>query len=183
MPVVGFFAKMQQCIFFDRKNEEERKNVQNIINQRILDAEKGLYQPLLIFPEGTTTNGRAMMKFKRGAFELEKPFYVYSLYYHSKFVPCLNMIKPAPSNFIMLSLLSNNITYMKFSEPIDPLWIIKKHGRKPGQEGNWEIIAKEVKELMCFAFGLENDDMTFMEKCKFDCASQGITMEQLYARA
>ena len=46
--------------------------------------------PLIIFPEGTTTNGRALMKFKKGAFFTEKPFYVYSMMYCKQpaFIPC-----------------------------------------------------------------------------------------------
>ena len=31
------------------------------------------YQPLCIFAEGTTTNGTALMNFKRGAFQAMKP--------------------------------------------------------------------------------------------------------------
>ena len=31
------------------------------------------YSPLMIFPEGATTNGRGVLPFKRGAFESEAP--------------------------------------------------------------------------------------------------------------
>jgi len=31
-------------------------------------CEKGLYPPLIIYPEGGTSNGKQLLKFKRGAF-------------------------------------------------------------------------------------------------------------------
>lgn len=181
MPLVNQFAFMHQVIFF--KRGDKSVNMMEVIEKRVIEAEQGKYSPLLIFPEGTTTNGRGMMKFKRGAFQMEKPFYVYSLMYNSPFVPCLNMIKVLPSIFLVLSQISNGMVYCRLNQPIDPMYILKKYGRKPGQEGNWEIIAKETKELMCFAFGLEDDSMSFVEKCEFDCQTQGISMDELKGRA
>jgi hypothetical protein len=75
------------------------------------------------------------------------------------------------------------LTFMRFKEPIDPLWILQKNGRNPGQEGNWEIIANEIKQLMCFAFGLINDESSFQDKCAFDCEVQNLTLEQLMKRS
>ena len=124
-----------------------------------------------------------MMKFKKGAFEAEKPLTLYSLYYGSNFIPCLNLTAAGSSALITLSQFHNKLTFMRFKEPVDPHWILKKHGLKPGQEDNWEIIAKEVKELMCFAFGLINDDSSFQEKCAFDCEVQNLSLEQLMKRS
>lgn len=182
LPVVGFFAKMHQTIFMERGDSNQREKSMDMIRERVELANKGKINPILIFPEGTTTNGRGMMKFKRGAFELEKPILVCSLYYEGKFLPCLNLLRGIHSVLINSSILRNKVSFYRFKQPIDPLYILKKHGRKPGMEGNWEIIAKEVKELMCFAFGLHNDDMSFREKCEFDCEVQGISKETLFKR-
>jgi hypothetical protein len=38
------------------------------INERQKSAEKGLIPPLVIWPEGATSNGRHLIKFKKGAF-------------------------------------------------------------------------------------------------------------------
>jgi 1-acyl-sn-glycerol-3-phosphate acyltransferase len=132
---------------------------------------------MLIFPEGTTTNGRAMMKFKKGAFMCEKPLRLYSMIYGSDFIPCLNLTAPGPSILITLSQFVNRFKFLRFKQAVDPLWILQKHGLKPGQEDNWEVIAKEVKDLMCFAFDLINDNSTFRDKCAFDCEAQNMTME------
>ena len=79
------------------------------IAQKVEQVEQGLMQPMVIFPEGTTTNGKGMMKSKKGVFLLEKPFWVYGLMYDSDFVPCLDMIKPLPSFFIMYSSPVNRL--------------------------------------------------------------------------
>lgn len=182
MPVVSMMAKLHQVLFIKRGDEKQRKITLDLIEERVKLAMQGQINPIIIFPEGTTTNGRGMMKFKKGAFEFEKPIKVYSLYYSGRFLPCLDLTKPAPSLFIVMCLFINEVKYMRFKEPIDPHYILKKHGRKPGQEGNWQIVSDEIKELMCFAFGLINDKSSFREKCEFDCEVQGITKEQLFKR-
>lgn len=87
-----------------------------MIAERIKLVEEGKMMPLLIFPEGTTTNGRALMKFKKGAFFSEKPFHVYSLMYsrHPSFIPCFNLINPAYSAFIFISKFVNQVEYYRF---------------------------------------------------------------------
>jgi 1-acyl-sn-glycerol-3-phosphate acyltransferase len=53
------------------KNEdsaEERKKLLKTIELRQIRAENGEVPPLVINPEGATTNGTHLIKFKRGAF-------------------------------------------------------------------------------------------------------------------
>lgn len=53
----------------DKKDsKEEREKLIEDIKTRQLKAEKGEAFPLLIYPEGCTTNGTGMIEFKRGAF-------------------------------------------------------------------------------------------------------------------
>jgi len=183
IPIVGFYAMMHQVIFFKREETQQREKIMNIIRERINAAERDEYQPLMIFCEGTTTNGRGMMKFKRGAFELERPILVNSLFYESNFLPCLTSIKAGSSALLNISQFSNKVTYFRFDQAIDPLWILQKHGRKSGMEGNWEIIAKEIKELMSFAFDLENCNFSYEQKIDFDSKVLGMSKEQLLARS
>ena len=182
IPLVGGYAKMHQVIFMDRNNKKDRENILGIIQERAEKAVEGKFNPMIIFPEGTTTNGRAMMKFKKGGFFLPYPITVTALWWDGHFIPCLDLITAPRSALIFLSSFRNKVSYMRIKQPIDPLWILKKHGREVGEEGNWEIIAKEIKELMCFAFGIRNCDKTFRDKVEFDCKAQGITKEQLFKR-
>lgn len=66
---VGPIATAMHCLYVDRESEEARK----LIFQQLAERQKKFYDekflaPLSIFPEGTTTCGRHILKFKRGAF-------------------------------------------------------------------------------------------------------------------
>lgn len=183
-PVVSTYSMINQCIYINRDDQEQRENILKKILDRCKLVEEGKMRPLLIFPEGTTTNGRALMKFKKGAFFPEKPFYVYSMLYSKSpdFIPCYNLIHPGYSFFIFICKFVNRMEYLRFDQPIDPLWILQKHGRAPGQEDNWEIIAEETKNLMCFAFGFDNDNSSFQEKKEFDKKVQNLSEEDFRKR-
>ena len=47
-------------------------------------AEKGLIPPLMIWPEGATSNGKHLIKFKKGAFAGENSIQPFSITYYSK---------------------------------------------------------------------------------------------------
>lgn len=184
MPFVGMFAKMHHCIFINRDDPVERERITQMIKDRIELVEKGQMKPLLIFPEGTTTNGRSLMKFKKGAFFAMKPFYVYGVVYagDGSFSPCYDLIHPLFSLFLYLSRFTNTVEYLRFDEPIDPLWILQQKGLDPKVEENWEVVAEETKKLMCFAFGMKSDNSSFQEKKKFDIDMQGLTEEEFRKR-
>lgn len=183
-PVVSTYSMIQQCIYINRDEKEQRDNILKKIVERCKLVEEGKMGPLLIFPEGTTTNGRALMKFKKGAFFAERPFHVYSVMYSKDpaFVPCYNLIHPGYSFFIFVSKFVNQVEYYRLDQPIDPLWILQKNGRAPGQEDNWELIADETKKLMCFAFGFESDNSSFQEKKEFDKKVQNLSEEEFRKR-
>lgn len=184
LPVVGNYSMIHHCIYLNRDEKAERDSITQKIVERCKMVEEGKMLPLLIFPEGTTTNGRALMKFKKGAFFTEKPFYVYSLMYSRdpSFIPCFNLINPAFSAFIFISKFVNQVEYYRFDQPIDPLWILQKHGKKPQQEDNWELIAEETKKLMCFAFGFHSDQSSFQEKKLYDIEIQKLSEEEFKKR-
>ena len=184
LPIVGHFAKIHHCIFFNRDDPVERERITNMIADRCKLVEEGKMRPLLIFPEGTTTNGSALMKFKKGVFSPLKPFFVYSMKYGNgrSFIPCFNLMHPGYSFFLFMCQLTNHIEYFKFSEPIDPLYILKKHGVSPTADNAWEVVAEETKKLMCFAFDFDNDNTSFQDKKLFDKEMQNLTEEEFRKR-
>jgi lysophosphatidylcholine acyltransferase/lyso-PAF acetyltransferase len=64
-PIFGPVMKAASSIFVDRDDPDSRRKVANEIVRRTNDPD---YPPLLIFPEGTCTNGEALITFKNGAF-------------------------------------------------------------------------------------------------------------------
>jgi 1-acyl-sn-glycerol-3-phosphate acyltransferase len=68
IPVVGIVASASGCLFFDRGDKGSRSNLMELMSERQKASEKGLYPPLIMNAEGGTTNGTAIIKFKKGAF-------------------------------------------------------------------------------------------------------------------
>ena len=71
LPVVGSVAAALQCIFVNRKDPESKRKTAHAIIERGQSAAAGgseAWPPVLVFPEGTCTNGRALISFKAGAF-------------------------------------------------------------------------------------------------------------------
>mmetsp|Transcript_60087 Transcript_60087/g.127298 ORF Transcript_60087/g.127298 Transcript_60087/m.127298 type:complete len:491 (-) Transcript_60087:474-1946(-) len=67
VPVLGRLMEEMDTIFVDRNHEDSRRATLNQI-QSHCEAWNLNDRPLLIFPEGTTTNGEGLLPFKRGAF-------------------------------------------------------------------------------------------------------------------
>ena len=73
IPCVGPVANAIESVWMDRGDKDQRKRVFEIIQKRQEEAEKGLSPPLMVFPEGCTTNGTHLIKFKKGAFYALRP--------------------------------------------------------------------------------------------------------------
>jgi 1-acyl-sn-glycerol-3-phosphate acyltransferase len=68
-PFIGLIATKLQCLFLDRTNSENRLYVAEQIKKRqdnFMKNERNIVSPLIVFPEGTLTSGRHLLKFKRG---------------------------------------------------------------------------------------------------------------------
>eukprot|EP01083_Nonionella_stella_P068840 183089_1 len=73
VPLFGTFSIANQAIYVDRSCKTSRSQVKGKIASRAnFNTSRGpnenKYQPIIVFPEGTTSNGRCVMPFKRGAF-------------------------------------------------------------------------------------------------------------------
>jgi len=68
-PGINKIAIAMQCLFLDRTGtKEERLAMLELIRERQALIVEGKMPPLLIYPEGCTTNGRFLITFKKGAF-------------------------------------------------------------------------------------------------------------------
>ncbi|XP_058210852.1 lysophospholipid acyltransferase LPEAT2-like isoform X2 [Rhododendron vialii] len=65
IPVVGTIIRAMQVIYVNRFSPSSRKHAVSEIKRK---ASSGRFPRLLLFPEGTTTNGRLLMSFQLGAF-------------------------------------------------------------------------------------------------------------------
>lgn len=58
---VGFVATVSGCLYVDRGNSDDKKNMFEKIKQRQIESENGIYPPLIIYPEGGTSNGTMLL--------------------------------------------------------------------------------------------------------------------------
>ncbi|KAL8233100.1 hypothetical protein R6Q57_002878 [Mikania cordata] len=65
MPIVGVIIRAMQVIYVNRFSYQSRKQAVNQIKRK---ASANKYPRVLLFPEGTTTNGRQLISFQLGAF-------------------------------------------------------------------------------------------------------------------
>lgn len=66
MPVLGALIRLQQSILVDRTKADSRSQTLNEMIRRATSSDP--WAPLMLFPEGTRTNGTSLITFKRGAF-------------------------------------------------------------------------------------------------------------------
>uniref|UniRef100_A0A7C9AI82 Plasmalogen synthase n=1 Tax=Opuntia streptacantha TaxID=393608 RepID=A0A7C9AI82_OPUST len=65
LPFVGTIIRAMQVIYVNRFSPASRKNAVNEIQRK---ASSNRFPRVLLFPEGTTTNGRFLLSFQMGAF-------------------------------------------------------------------------------------------------------------------
>ena len=69
IPGVGPIAKVAQCMLLNRSSKDSKKLIQDAIIERQKLGENDVnFDPLIIHCEGGTSNGKYLIKFKRGAF-------------------------------------------------------------------------------------------------------------------
>lgn len=66
-PLIGFFAEEIGVIEVNRDDKASRTATMEAIREHVSEWKLGS-RPLLLFPEGTTSNGDALLPFKKGAF-------------------------------------------------------------------------------------------------------------------
>lgn len=66
-PILGDLMREMDVIFVDRSSDNSRQHTLDAIGEHCREWTPGS-RPLLIFPEGKTTNGESLLPFKKGAF-------------------------------------------------------------------------------------------------------------------
>lgn len=164
IPFIGTFAVARQCVFLDRECSENRNLVLEKIKTRANRVKShNDISPLLIFPEGTVTNGRTLMSFKKGAFATGDRIKIYVLKYNTgplEYVWSIGNVNSLYSMFFGMSQLFNTIDLIEYEDDFDPRWVYASKKIKAEDENAWEEVAKKVKELMAFAGGLHCDETT-----------------------
>uniref|UniRef100_A0A8C3ACK2 Lysophosphatidylcholine acyltransferase 4 n=1 Tax=Cyclopterus lumpus TaxID=8103 RepID=A0A8C3ACK2_CYCLU len=146
LPVVGALLEFNQSVMVSRTDPESRKKAVAQVTERL--TSDGYWPQMLMFPEGTTTNGSALIKFKPGAFLAGLPVQPVLLRYPNQLVSEAVSKGGGEALWHTTSQLYTNVT-VEFL----PVY-------KPSQEEKSDpnLYADNVQKLMAKALGLPSTD-------------------------
>jgi len=148
---MGFNSLVWKCIYVDRL----RESAGAIIKERSTDTK---LPPVVVFPEGTTSNGKQLITFHTGAFLSGEPVQpVIFRYPHKHFSPSWESISAIRHLFRLMTQISN---YLEIT--ILPLYMPSEEEKR-----NPELYAKNVRKVMADALKVPVKDYSFVAKVQY----------------
>jgi 1-acyl-sn-glycerol-3-phosphate acyltransferase len=154
-PIFGQIAVERQCIFVNRDDSKNKTAVLDKLKRRADLASEGKIHPVCVFPEGTVSNGRSLMKFKKGAFMTDKPIKIMALKYgnDSNFSTSMANINLLACIAFTLSQPTMNLELHELDEDFDPSFSFTRRGLSEDYENGWNHIADDTKSVISFMTG------------------------------
>ena len=173
-PLIGTIGLYNQTIFLDRSSEKERKEAAKLIEERQKKIMNGTFdRQLVVFPEGTISIGRFLLKFKRGAFMSRLPLKPYiELINKNETIETSEGILPMPLHIILVCCyLYHFVTFidMPVIEPTDYMY---QNNLELGTE-NWMIYMEVTRRIMSEVGNLDLSESSFQEKLDYISAIKG----------
>jgi len=162
-PFIGTIAKGLQTLFVERENKEHRDDVVIRLKQRIEKFEKNplTTSQVLIFPEGTTTNGEYMISFKKGAFSNLTPLKIYAIKYtKSNYSPSFDSLELGRSFLFTLLQFYNSVT-------LYDLGVYYPDHLKLKTENDWQIYANKIKDIYLKVLNVKSSELGFGDKMTY----------------
>ncbi|PRW57088.1 beach domain-containing [Chlorella sorokiniana] len=158
-PIIGIISQLMMCLYVDRDNKDpDAPRVSEAVVQRMQDMAAGKLphaRPLLLFPEGTTTNGLFLLPFKTGAFLAGLPLQpVVIRYGEGRFSPAWEMIPAARHIFLIMANPVHSVTC--FELPV--------YYPSPAEKADPKLYAANVRKLMMDFAGLQPTHATYHDK-------------------
>ncbi|KAH0920468.1 hypothetical protein HID58_028128 [Brassica napus] len=141
LPLVGLISKCLGCVYVQREAKSpDFKGVSGTVNERVREAHRNKSAPtIMLFPEGTTTNGDYLLTFKTGAFLAGTPVLPVILKYpYERFSAAWDTISGARHVLFLLCQFVNHLEVIRL-----PVYY-------PSQEekDNPKLYASNVRKLM-----------------------------------
>ncbi|XP_076895300.1 lysophospholipid acyltransferase LPEAT1-like [Bidens hawaiensis] len=171
LPLIGLISKCLGCIYVQRESKSaDFKGVSGVVNDRINNSRQDKSAPMvMLFPEGTTTNGDYILPFKTGAFLSKAPVLPVILRYpYQRFSPAWDTISGRRHVILLLCQFVNYITVVRL-----PLYY-------PSQEEKEDpkLYAENVRRLMAREGDLKMSDIGLPEKRIYHAAVHGLFTER-----
>ncbi|MBN3276534.1 LPCT4 acyltransferase, partial [Polyodon spathula] len=152
IPIVGDLLRFNQAIVVSRQDPESRRSCVEELKKRV--SARGQWSQILIFPEGTTTNGTALIKFKAGAFIVGVPVQPVIIRYPNK----LDTVRWTWKGINIIQVLWYTLSQFYTSAEIEFLPVYT-----PTQEekDNPALFASNVQKTMARALGVPATEFEF----------------------
>ncbi|PIN03176.1 putative phosphate acyltransferase, contains PlsC domain [Handroanthus impetiginosus] len=166
LPLVGLISKCLGCVYVQRESKSpDIKGVSGVVNERIREAHQNKAAPkMMLFPEGTTTNGDYLLPFKSGAFLAKAPVLPIILRYpYCRFSPAWDSISGVRHVILLLCQFINYIEVTRL-----PVY-------HPSEQEKEEpkLYAENVRKLMANEGNLILSDIGLAEKRVYHAALNG----------
>nr|QZA74853.1 acyl-CoA:lysophospholipid acyltransferase 1a.1 [Camelina sativa] len=146
LPLVGLISKCLGCVYVQREAKSpDFKGVSGTVNERVREAHRNKSAPtIMLFPEGTTTNGDYLLTFKTGAFLAGTPVLPVILKYpYERFSVAWDTISGARHILFLLCQFVNHLEVIRLpvyypsqEEKDDPKLYASNVRRLMATEGN-----------------------------------------------
>ncbi|XP_068639690.1 lysophospholipid acyltransferase LPEAT1-like isoform X3 [Aristolochia californica] len=156
LPLVGLISKCLGCVFVQRESRtSDFKGVSGVVTERVQAAHESKSAPMMmLFPEGTTTNGEYLLPFKTGAFVSKAPVLPVLLRYpYQRFSPAWDTISGFVNHMEVIRL---PVYHPSDEEKEDP-----------------KLYASNVRKLMANEGNLIISDIGLAEKRIYHAALNG----------
>ncbi|KAK9165593.1 hypothetical protein Scep_000784 [Stephania cephalantha] len=166
IPLVGLISKCLGCVYVQRESKtSDFKGVAGVVTERVVEAYQNSSAPrMMLFPEGTTTNGDYLLPFKTGAFLSKAPVLPVILRYPFKrFGPAWESMSGVRHVILLLC------QFVNFMEVITlPIY----HPSEQEKEDP-KLYANNVRKLMASEGNLIMSDIGLAEKRIYHSALNG----------
>ncbi|XP_030553659.2 LOW QUALITY PROTEIN: lysophospholipid acyltransferase LPEAT1-like [Rhodamnia argentea] len=167
LPLVGLISKCLGCVYVQRESKSsDFKGVSGVITERVREAHQNKDAPMMmLFPEGTTTNGDYLLPFKTGAFLAKAPVLPVILKYpYQRFSPAWDSISGARHVIFLLCQFINHIEVTRL-----PVYYPSEQ-----EKGDAKLYANNVRRLMAKEGHLILSDIGLAEKRVYHAALNGL---------
>ncbi|CAM9001401.1 unnamed protein product [Rhodiola kirilowii] len=166
LPLVGLISKCLGCVFVQRESKSpDFKGVSGVVTERVREAHQNKDAPMMmLFPEGTTTNGDYLLSFKTGAFLSKAPVLPVILRYpYRRLSPAWDSISGARHVLFLLCQFVNFIEVTRL-----PVYYPSEK-----EKDNPKLYADNVRQLMAREGNLKMSDIGLAEKRIYHAALNG----------
>ncbi|KAM0864550.1 hypothetical protein ACQ4PT_043839 [Festuca glaucescens] len=167
LPLVGLISKCMGCIFVQRESKaSDFKGVSGAVTERIQRAHRQKDSPMmLLFPEGTTTNGDYLLPFKTGAFLAKAPVRPVILRYpYKRFSPAWDSMDGARHVLLLLCQFVNYLEVVHL-----PVYYPSEQ-----EKDDPKLYASNVRKLMAVEGNLILSDLGLADKRVYHAALNGL---------